>query len=68
MSSKKTKKEVQEAALEDDYEYFLNYRNSISKFKFVEAKNLNVKEYMGLQDEINRIDEYLNGTQKFLSI
>ena len=68
MSSKKTKKEVQEAALEDDYEYFLNYRNSISKFKFVEAKNLNIKEYMGLQDEINRIDEYLNGTQKFLSI
>ena len=62
----KRTKEVQKTSVNSDYEYYLKYKRNINKFIFAEGNNLTVKEYIGLQEEKARIDDYLSVNQKFL--
>lgn len=63
---KKCTKEVPKTSVNDDFKYYFKYRRNIDKFIFSEGKNLTVKEYIGLQDEKARIDDYLRRNQNFL--
>ena len=51
-----------------DFEYFEDYKQRLQKFIFAEARNLNVQEYVNLNDEIRSIDNYLKANEKFLPI
>lgn len=62
----KRKKEVPETSLNSEFEYYFTYKRNINKFIFSEGNNLTVKEYIGLQDEKKRIDDYLRRNQNFL--
>ena len=49
-----------------EFQYYANYQSNLAKFIFTEAKNLNVKQYVKLNNEIRFIDAYLKQNEKFL--